>query len=332
MLSYEIGFSIIEMANNSVVTYNLHGLNNGKSGLIELCDNPSVIVIAVQEHWLSSDNLYLLNNIHPDFTGIGVSSMDDRLSKEVYRGRPYGGVAFLWRRIYSHRIHVQARAQSGRGLSVSVNYGNVNTLHLVNVYLPCYNSSAEYRCELAECLSFIKDIVADGHDTVVLGDMNFPCDMNHAGYRECFNLLSKYNIYHCNDLMEGDVCVTYRNDKLNHSSFIDHVFISNSIRHHIINVKLFDSGSNLSDHIPVVVNFDFQLSVSRTCSQASKKGNKYFAWRWDKSCLSSYYEASRIQLGGLGVPHHLGQCEPGCSEVDHISHINDLYNSIVCAL
>jgi len=44
--------------------------------------------------------------------------MDDRLGKEVYRGRPYGGVVFLWRRIYSHRIQVHSKAQSGRGLSI----------------------------------------------------------------------------------------------------------------------------------------------------------------------------------------------------------------------
>jgi len=69
----------------------------------------------------------------------------------------------------------------------------------VSVYLPCFNAPAEYSCDLAECLSFIEDIVADGRDTVVLGDMNFPCDMNNAGYRECFNILSKCNIYHCDE-------------------------------------------------------------------------------------------------------------------------------------
>ena len=69
--------------------------------------------------------------------------------------------------------------------------------------------------------------------------------MNNAGYRECFKLMSKYNICHCDDLLDDDLCVTYRKDKLNHSSFIDHVFISDSIRHSIMEVKLFDSGINL---------------------------------------------------------------------------------------
>ena len=59
----------------SIVTYNLHGLNNGLSGLIELCNNPQISVIAVQEHWLNDNNVHTLNSIHPDFAGFGISSM-----------------------------------------------------------------------------------------------------------------------------------------------------------------------------------------------------------------------------------------------------------------
>lgn len=50
-----------------VVSYNLYGLNNGRSHLTELCNNKDVGVIGVQEHWLTPNNLYLLNFIHPDF-------------------------------------------------------------------------------------------------------------------------------------------------------------------------------------------------------------------------------------------------------------------------
>jgi len=139
-----------------------------------------------------------------------VHSCHSFLGKEVYRGRPYGGVGFLWRKIHSHRVQVQAKAQSGRCLSISVKYGNDSTLCITNVYLPCCNSSVNYSCELAECLSFIEEVVASGQDTVLLGDMNFVCDMNNVGYRECFNLLSQYNIYHCDSLVEDKSCVTYR--------------------------------------------------------------------------------------------------------------------------
>ena len=80
----------------NVVSYNLHGFNNVRSGLLELCENADTFLIAIQEHLLSFDNLHLLNEVHPDFVGFGVSAMSDRLASEVYYGRPYGGVGFLW--------------------------------------------------------------------------------------------------------------------------------------------------------------------------------------------------------------------------------------------
>ena len=97
-----IGFSIVKMAAHNIclsamaealgtVSYNLHGINNGRSLLIELCSDPVVSVIAIQEYWLTSNNLHLLNSIHPDFIGFGISAMSKRLEKEIYRGRQYGG-------------------------------------------------------------------------------------------------------------------------------------------------------------------------------------------------------------------------------------------------
>ena len=82
----------------SLVTYNFHGLNNDRYMLFELCDDHNTLNIAVQEHWLTDNNLQLLSNIHPDFAGCGISAMSQRLNKCIYRGRPYKGVGFLWRK------------------------------------------------------------------------------------------------------------------------------------------------------------------------------------------------------------------------------------------
>ena len=83
----------------NAISYNLHGFNNGLSGLVDLCDDPNTFIIAVQEHWLCPDNLHLLNEVHPDFAGFGLSSMADRLSSQIYYGRPYGGVGFFMAQI-----------------------------------------------------------------------------------------------------------------------------------------------------------------------------------------------------------------------------------------
>ena len=57
MLSCGTGYFIRRMAGTDCVgtvgiaTYNLHGLNNGRSGLLDLCNDPQIHTIAVEEHW-----------------------------------------------------------------------------------------------------------------------------------------------------------------------------------------------------------------------------------------------------------------------------------------
>jgi len=150
----------------------MHGWNNGLSGLLELCNDPTICIIGVQEHWLHGDNVNLLNNVHPEFVGFGLSSMNSRLSSEIYRGRPFGGVGFLWRKSISNNVQITSRADSGRSLCISLECPNHHIINVVNVYFPCYTSSVEYTSQLADSLSFIEDVLSLGFDTIILGDMN----------------------------------------------------------------------------------------------------------------------------------------------------------------
>ena len=96
MQSLDTGFSMIRMADLNacdcdiseslgIVTYNLHGINNGRSMLTELCNDKSVSLIAIQEHLLTSNNLHLftVNGIHSAFVGIDISAMTNRLEKDI---------------------------------------------------------------------------------------------------------------------------------------------------------------------------------------------------------------------------------------------------------
>ena len=224
--------------NSNLATYNLHGLNNGKSGLVDLCSNPETVLVAVQEHWLTPNNLNDLNNIHPDFVGIGVSAMSDRLCSGIYRGRPFGGVGFLWRKTFSHRFCIGRKDRSGRCMSLKMTLDSGHIINIVTVYFPCFSSSAEYSAELTECLSFVEDICNDGHDVIVLGDMNFECRLSNAGFRLCESMLSTYGVHHCDDFVAENQPLTCCSEHLNQCSFIDHMFVSDSLRQFILMLRL----------------------------------------------------------------------------------------------
>ena len=304
---------------SNFVTYNLHGLNNGKSGLFDLCSNPETVLVAVQEHWLTPNNLKDLNSIHPDFVGFGISAMSDRLCSGIYHGRPFGGVGFLWSKTLSHRFSIGRRASSGRCLSLTMTLDSGQLVDIVTVYFPCFSSTAEYSAELNECLSFIEDVCTDGHDVILLGDMNFECSLSNAGFRQCESVLSVYGVHHCDDFLPDIQPTTYCNEHLNQFSFIDHMFMSDPLRQLISNAQIVESGANLSDHRPLVYTMQLLLTPSIAHNRQHKPALSY-CWRWDKSDLNIYYDCTYSELCTVSLPDSLVACDCDSNICDNHSH------------
>jgi len=314
-----------------IVSYNLHGLNNGRSCLIDLCNDPDVVIIAVQEHWLPPDKLFLLNEVHPEFSGCGISSMSDKLVRGVFYGRPYGGVGFLWRKKLTG-VRIGYEACSGRIMSMMLELNNCRKLNIVSVYFPCFAKSCEYKVALSECLSDLEEIAKEGYEMVIVGDTNFECDLHNDGFVQLYSLLSSYNISHCDDFVtvSNERAVTYVNDALSHCSFIDHMFVSDTVRQHIMSGVIFESGANVSDHLPLIYCFQFGFSIAAS-KPASPISMNYHSWRWDKADLGCYYNYSYQSLSEVDLPSAC-DCLIGCRDMSHLQSINVYYEAIVSAL
>ena len=64
-----------------LITYNMHGFNQGKELL--------------KEHWLHPDLLYYLSKLSTAYTCFSSSGMADVVSTQILLGRPFGGVAIM---------------------------------------------------------------------------------------------------------------------------------------------------------------------------------------------------------------------------------------------
>jgi hypothetical protein len=128
--------------------------------------------------------------------------------------------------------------------------------------------------------------------------------------------------------------VTYYNASLGHSSFIDHFFVTTSLRQFLQSIFIVDTGANLSDHRPLVGCFDLSsvlfTNSSDTVHIVSKQAS-HCAWRWDKSDVSQYYEASRIYLSDV-QPLTCTCSDSVCNNTEHLHSINLYYDGIVRAL
>ena len=74
-------------------SYNCKSSRRNAGGIHQLCELNDIIFL--QEHWLMPFEIPSLDNVHLDFMSHGISSVDP--SDRFLEGRPFGGVAVLWR-------------------------------------------------------------------------------------------------------------------------------------------------------------------------------------------------------------------------------------------
>jgi hypothetical protein len=194
-----------------------------------------------------------------------------------------------------------------------------------SVYFPCSDSSVTYETEISDCVGFIENNIMQNCATVVIGDMNFQCSASSRGFNICNNVLSGYDIANCDDLLQcddGDK-FTYCNDSLGQYSFIDHAFVSSSLRDFISGVYIIDLGTNLSDHRPVSLVLSLPSPI-QSCRFQPERQPLHSNWRWDKTPLADYQSESRAALASISVPNLCLQCN-GCCDLSHFAAINQYY-------
>ena len=96
----------------TVCSLNMSGFRNGFSMLRELCS--SHLILGVQEHWLREDDLDKLNLIHSDYNYYAASGMNSAVASSILKGRPFGGVGFLWHKSLNSAIKPLGYSPDGR--------------------------------------------------------------------------------------------------------------------------------------------------------------------------------------------------------------------------
>jgi hypothetical protein len=78
----------------SVISYNMHGFNQGISTVQDISSSLLPDVYILQEHWLTPSNLNKFDIIK-DYFSFGSSAMLTAVESGVIYGRPFGGVMTL---------------------------------------------------------------------------------------------------------------------------------------------------------------------------------------------------------------------------------------------
>ena len=154
-----MGFRITQtMASLNIISYNSTGLGGTKVKLInDLLTDCAPQVLMLQETWLLPNDTQRLLSIHPDYLGSGISSVSN---DEVPRGRPYGGLGFLWNKSIAANVRA-IKTSSDRVYALRIKLQDYTAL-LINVYFPVDRKNVtEVSPPFEECLQTIESLISD---------------------------------------------------------------------------------------------------------------------------------------------------------------------------
>lgn len=305
-----------------VVSYNLHGLNQGRAFLQELHNSADVILI--QEHWCAPFNLHYLHDMFTDMVCFASSSMNDAISRSVLRGRPFGGLATF----------VSSRLSENTKLIKMAERFTIIKVHdfvIVNIYMPC-SSVTDYISIYEDTLACIANALGELEFTglIIGGDWNMELMDSHPLYFSALNFTEELGLKFIDDKIVDNSNFTYRVFTTGARSNIDHFAVSSNVYGSVMDVLVLDNGINLSDHCAVLCSIELPCACENTLARSgSKKSKTQYMLRWDKSNIDRYCDESQHQLGQYEIPNSLFD--------DNITYcastqINKLYEHIVSAL
>ncbi|CAH0724827.1 unnamed protein product, partial [Brenthis ino] len=136
-----------------MVTFNCKSVKRSVEQIRSICRFSDIV--ALQETWLLPHDLGFINEISADFGCFAKSSIDT--TSGILRGRPYGGLALLWRKSMFSDVTV-INCTSDRLAAVQINMGCRQFL-ILTVYLP--TDSEENLVAFTDCLAGIEALIDD---------------------------------------------------------------------------------------------------------------------------------------------------------------------------
>ena len=234
----------------AILTYNMHGYNQGSTLLQEICKSRKYDVIFIQEHWLTPPNMTKIININDNYVGFGISAMETAVSQGLLRGRPWGGVSVLVK---------SDLAPVCKNISVFERVVSITICDVlfINAYLPCEDGSIDALNLLHEILANMSNIIETSiaERMVFGGDLNVNISKNSPHALAINDFLSTYNIKkgYSDILRDDQLQYTFGNEKSNRFSVIDFLCVSENLLQCVKSYEVICDVNNFSDHSPVLL-------------------------------------------------------------------------------
>ena len=237
-----------------ITSFNCKNLKSSIHEVQQLCSVSDIVLL--QETWLAKDELTTLNNVHSDFYGRGVSSMDT--SSCILRGLPYGGLAVLWRKTISE----VSITDMDDLMCIEVKWKKTH-FALINVYLPVDNT--QNFDDFLQYIAKINDFVQNYKSPyiAICGDFNANIQSNSSSRfgRKLQEYCHDENLVIADQLMCPDSSFTFLSEAHHSVSWLDHIVTTNNVLPLIKEISISYNYVS-SDHYPIHAVLDMSLATA----------------------------------------------------------------------
>ena len=311
-----------------ITTFNCNGLKSSIQFVQTLCDNYDILFL--QETWLLDTELYLLKQIHKEFDGFGISSVDT--DHGILTGRPYGGLGVLWRKDFNPNCHTILYDDT-RLLGLEL-CNDGNTILFLNVYLPyqCSQNFEDYTFYLGKIHSILAD--AETSQFIVTGDFNAAVGSVFESELLSFCETTVVKISDYEIFGRDSNTFTYLSDAHGSTSWLDHKICSHNMHSLLHKVTIHDKSPCL-DLLPLGAFFNVVIPVSQTVPRENVSCDiPIFNWSKADDRQKEAYRAKSISLlNSIKLPTDVLSCtDKLCDNVDHVDAITSFYENICKSL
>ncbi|KAJ2946347.1 hypothetical protein O0L34_g12384 [Tuta absoluta] len=240
------------------VSFNCQGLKRSAEQVRNICSYADII--ALQETWLLPHDLGLINNLSTDFAGYTKSAVDT--SKGLLKGRPYGGVAILYRKALFPHVSV-VDCEEDRLAAIKIELDG-RSIVVFSAYLPwdCEDNLIDFTSCLASMSAIIEDSNVEA--AYVLGDFNA-----HPGTRfgeELRSFCADHDLVCADHDFLPRETYTFTSAAHGVNKWLDHCVTTNAARSTITSARI-AYGVYWSDHYPLVVTCNLKTIVGKTVTE-----------------------------------------------------------------
>lgn len=305
-----------------MVTFNCKNIKRSVEGIRQLCKVADII--ALQETWLLPTDLPFLASVDEDFGSTGRFAVDT--SAGILRGRPYGGVALLWRKSMFQCVSV-IPCDNPRISAIRLSTNDQPVL-VLSVYMltDCEKNLSEF----TDCLSAISAIIDENsvESVFILGDFNA-----HPGEPFCSELLdfSAEQDWICADISKLSLSsntVTFISDAHGSLRWLDHCLVTRAAWPCVVNTYVRDD-VYWSDHFPLVIECNLNV-ISKKYSHKMTIPSKINWGDRNLDQISIYHDFCNTKLKNIHFPYQLRECGGKfCNNTKHRDTIDHIYTNLI---